>query len=67
MKNHIKVNGDILKIDEKWSHLRKKQKELISTWLRTEYNSFVQIHCRKLKKYEHSKTLLVAMEKIHKR
>lgn len=67
MKKHIIVNGNILKTDKKWSHLRQKQKELISIWLRTEYTYFVQIHCRKPKNYEHDKILLAVMEKIHKR
>lgn len=67
MKNHIKVNGKILQTNKKWSHLRQKQKERISNWLRREYTKFVQSHHRRPKKYEHDDILLAVMDQIHER
>lgn len=65
MKNHMKVNGKILQTNKKWSHLRQKQKERISYWLRTEHHVFVQKHHRSPKKHEHDVILSVVMDKIN--
>ncbi|PFE95009.1 transposase, partial [Bacillus thuringiensis] len=44
MKNHIKVNGKILQTNKKWSHLKQRQRQHISNWLRREYTQFVKTH-----------------------
>ncbi|PGX90168.1 transposase [Bacillus cereus] len=65
MKYHIKVNGHIRQINKKWLHLRQKQRERISNWLRREFHIFVQFYHRRPKKYEHDEILLTVMDKIH--
>ncbi|MBJ7987327.1 transposase [Bacillus cereus] len=67
MKNHIKVNGKILQTNKKWSHLKQKQKEHISNWLRREYTQFVKIYHRKPRKYEHDEILHEVMNQIQER
>ncbi|MBZ3766251.1 hypothetical protein K9P71_28535 [Bacillus cereus] len=38
MKNHIKNSkGQLLQTNKKWSHLKQKQRETISNWLREAY------------------------------
>lgn len=65
MKNHIKIDGKLLQTNKKWSHLRQKQKECISNWLREEYVSCVQVQQRRPKNHEHTEIILAVMEKIH--
>ncbi|MFA2811464.1 transposase [Bacillus mycoides] len=67
MKNHIKVNGKLLQTNKKWSHLRKKQKDHISNWLRREYIQFVRTHHRKPRKYEHDEIIHEVMNQIQER
>lgn len=42
MKNHIRVDGQLLQTNKKWSHLKQKQKEWILQLARQEYDSFVR-------------------------
>ncbi|MED1436568.1 transposase [Bacillus mycoides] len=67
MKNHIKVNGKILQTNKKWSHLKQRQRQHISNWLRREYKQFVKTHYRKPKKYEHDEILHEVMNQIQER
>lgn len=67
MKNHIKLNGKLLQTNKKWSHLRQKQKDYISNWLRREYIQFVKTHYRKPRKYEHDEILYEVMYQIQER
>ncbi|WP_144489358.1 transposase [Bacillus thuringiensis] len=64
MKNHIKVNGKILQTNKKWSHLKQKQRECISNWLREEHHKFVQVHDRSPKKQEHEDIVDAVIDKI---
>ncbi|MBK5345659.1 transposase [Bacillus sp. TH22] len=67
MKNHIKVNEKFLQTNKKWSHLKQKQKEHISNWLRREYTQFVKTYQRKPRKYEHDEILHEVMNQIQER
>ena len=42
MKNHIRVNGQLLQTNKKWSHLKEKQKNWIMGTARREYDRFVR-------------------------
>ena len=44
MKNHIKIDGQLLQTNKKWSSLKESQKQKISTWLREETAAYYQIH-----------------------
>ncbi|MGG0825264.1 transposase, partial [Paenibacillus turicensis] len=53
MKNHIRSpQGQLLQINKKWSHLKQKQRETISTWLREAYIEKIKVHNRRLKARE---------------
>ncbi|PEE26258.1 transposase, partial [Bacillus toyonensis] len=67
MKNHIKVNGKILQTNKKWSHLKQRQRQHISNWLRREYTQFVTTHYRKPRKYEHNEILHEVINQIQER
>ena len=47
MKNHIRINGQLLQTNKKWSHLKEKQKTWIMEIARREYDRFVR-ECGKL-------------------
>ena len=42
MKNHIRVDGQLLQTNKKWSYLKQKQKEWIILIARQEYDNFVR-------------------------
>ena len=42
MKNHIRVNGQLLQTNKKWSHLKEKQKTWIMETAKREYERFVR-------------------------
>ena len=42
MKNHMRINGQLLQTNKKWSHLKKKQKTWIMETARQEYDCFVR-------------------------
>ncbi len=42
MKNHIRINGQLLQTNKKWSHLKEKQKTWIMETARREYDRFVR-------------------------
>ena len=44
MKNHMRINGQLLLTNKKWSHLKKKQKTWIMETARQEYDCFVREH-----------------------
>lgn len=39
MKNHIKIGGQILQTNKKFSHLSQKQQEKIYQWIKESYKS----------------------------
>ncbi|MCT4570623.1 transposase [Bacillus thuringiensis] len=68
MKNHIRSpQGQLLQINKKWSHLKQKQRETISTWLREAYIEKIKVHNRRLKPREHEAVLESVMSKINDR
>ncbi|MEH7459811.1 transposase [Bacillus sp. JJ1127] len=67
MKNHIKANGRLLQSNKKWSHLKQKQREDISNWLREAYITKVATYNRRLKPAEHEDVLEQVLAKIHER
>ena len=42
MKNHMRINGQLLQTNKKWSHLKEKQKIWIMETARHEYDCFVR-------------------------
>ncbi|GAB6428192.1 hypothetical protein bcgnr5372_38990 [Bacillus luti] len=65
MKNHIRLpNGQVIQTNKKWSHLKQRQRDAISSCLREAYISKVRICNRRLKKAEHDDVLGVAFTKI---
>ena len=44
MKNHMRINGQLLQTNKKWNHLKKKQKTWIMETARQEYDCFVREH-----------------------
>ncbi|MEB8649460.1 transposase [Bacillus cereus] len=68
MKNHIRSSkGQLLQINKKWSHLKQKQRETISNWLREAYIEKIKVHNRRLKPGEHEDVLESVMSKIYDR
>ena len=41
MKNHIRVNGQLLQTNKSWGHLKQKQQEWIMRMAKQEYDRFV--------------------------
>ncbi|OQR53274.1 transposase [Bacillus sp. CDB3] len=64
MKNHDRVNGQLLQTNKKWSHLKQNQKDLTAEWLQEEYRSFIDMYSRKPKQYEEEYILDSVMERI---
>lgn len=68
MKNHTKgPKGQVLQTNKKWSHLKQKQREIISTWLREAYIEKIKVHNRRLKPREHEDVLESVMSKTYDR
>lgn len=68
MKNHTRNSkGQLLQTNKKWSHLKQKQRETISTWLREAYIEKIKVHNRRLKPREHEDVLESVMSKIYDR
>lgn len=68
MKNHTRNSkGQLLQTNKKWSHLKQKQRENISTWLREAYIEKIMVHNRSLKPSEHEDVLESVMSKIYDR
>ena len=42
MKNHIRINGQLLQTNKKWNHLKEKQKIWIMETARQKYDRFVR-------------------------
>ena len=42
MKNHMRINGQLLQTNKKWGHLKEKQKIWIMETARQEYDCFVR-------------------------
>ena len=42
LKNHIRINGQLLQTNKKWSHLKARQKAWIMETVKCEYDHFVQ-------------------------
>lgn len=40
MKNHLRVNGQLLQTNKKYSALKQKQKEQINQWLKVETEAY---------------------------
>ncbi|EOO11225.1 hypothetical protein [Bacillus cereus] len=65
MKNHTRSSKEqLLQMNKKWSHLRKKQRETISNWLRESYIEKVKTYNRRLKPKEHEDVLSQVLFKI---
>ncbi|WP_242281014.1 transposase [Bacillus cereus group sp. BfR-BA-01347] len=65
MKNHAKgPKGQLLQTNKKWSHLKQKQRENISNWLREAYIEKIKVHNRRLKPKEHEDVLSQVLFKI---
>lgn len=68
MKNHTRSSkGQLLQTNKKWSHLKQKQRETISNWLREAYIEKIKVHNRRLKPREHEDVLERVMNKIYDR
>lgn len=66
MKNHTKgPKGQLLQTNKKRSHLKQKQRETISNWLREAYIEQIKVHNRRLKPREHEDVLESVMSKIY--
>ncbi|MGW5955895.1 transposase [Bacillus mycoides] len=66
MKNHTRSSkGQLLQTNKKWSHLKQKQRETISNWLREAYIEKIKVYNRRLKPKEHEDVLIQVMLKIH--
>jgi len=66
MKNHTRNSkGQLLQTNKKWSHLKQKQRETISNWLREAYIEKLEVHNRRLKPREHEAILESVMSKIY--
>ena len=46
MKNHLRVNGQLLQTNKKYSALKQKQKEQINQWLKVETEAYYLLHQR---------------------
>ena len=46
MKNHLRVNGQLLQMNKKYSALKQKQKEQINQWLIAETEAYYLLHQR---------------------
>ena len=44
MKSHVRVGGKLLQTNKKWSHLKQKQREWISTTTKNEYDRYIATH-----------------------
>lgn len=65
MKNHTRNSkGQLLQTNKKWSHLKQKQRETLSNWLREAYIVKIKIHNRRLKLREHEGVLSKVLFKI---
>lgn len=65
MKNHaVSSNGQFIQTNKKWSHLKLKQRETISNWLREAYIENVKTHNRRLKPKEDEDVLSQVLFKI---
>ncbi|KAA2389958.1 transposase [Bacillus cereus] len=65
MKNHIRSSqGQLLQINKKWSHLKKKQRETISNLQREAYIEKIKVYNRRLKPKVHEDVLIQVMLKI---
>ncbi|AFQ13257.1 hypothetical protein BCK_27238 (plasmid) [Bacillus cereus FRI-35] len=65
MKNHTRDSkGQLLQTNKKWSHLKQKQCETISNWLRETYIEKIKVHNRRLKPREHEDVLSQVLFKI---
>ncbi|QWG81546.1 MULTISPECIES: transposase [Bacillus cereus group] len=68
MKNHTRSSkGQLLQTNKKWSHLKQKQRETISNWLREAYIEKIKVHNLRLKPREHEDVLEKVMSKIYDR
>ncbi|WP_103653073.1 transposase [Bacillus thuringiensis] len=68
MKNHTRNSkGELLQTNKKWSHLKQKQRETISNWLREAYIGKINVHNRRLKPREHEDVLDSVTSKIFDR
>ncbi|PFE92814.1 transposase [Bacillus thuringiensis] len=68
MKNHTRDSkGQLLQTNKKWSHLKQKQRETISNWLREAYIEKIKVHNRRLKPRAHEDILESVMSKIYDR
>lgn len=46
MKNHVRVDGQLLQMNKKFSALKEKQKEQITQWLCDETEAYFHLHQR---------------------
>lgn len=68
MKHHTRNSkGQLLQTNKKWSHLKQKQLETISNWLREAYIEKIKLHNRRLTPREHDNVLESVMSKIYDR
>ncbi|HDR4448802.1 TPA: transposase [Bacillus cereus] len=68
MKNHTRSSkGQLLQTNKKCSHLKEKQCETISNWLREAFIEKIKVHNRRLKPREHEDVLERVMSKIYDR
>jgi len=66
-KNHIKVDGQLLQTNKKWSHLSEKQKNWIYETAKIEYNKFLEANNRLPEKAGKVKLMAVIEDKISER
>lgn len=66
MKNHFRSSqGQPLQTNKNWFHLKRKQREIISNWLREAYIEKIKVHNRRLKPREHEDVLERVMSEIY--
>lgn len=61
---HITVNGNLLNMDKRFSHLKQKQKEKISEWLYIETFEFYKRNRKMPNKNSRNEILNIVYEKI---
>ena len=63
MSRHVKVNGNLLKMDKKYSQLKQRQKDRIAEWLYGEYRRYFRENGKQPDETADAEILYTVMEK----
>ena len=66
-KNHIRVNGRLLQVNKRWSHLKQKQREWIYEVVRLEHQKFIEENNQHPRKNAKRKIIEVVEDKVNER